>query len=207
MTLALAFLVAQTALGAGSASVWADAVVRANLVPEAKVELVKLEGQPATCVSPTSVEAQPIQASGRVGIRATGPGCNSKWMWAQVRVTIPALRAVREVAAGARVNADDVKLEWVELQRGQRLLTSLPEEARMKSPLARGELLSTWDVQTQPMPNSMVTVVFDAHGIVVEQPGKIVACSGGLTCASLPNGRRVRGTYKASKLYLEAGAP
>ncbi len=55
-----------------------------------------------------------------------------------------------------------------------------------------------------PAPGEAVTIVIQLGSLRVEQPGRAVPCARGRACALTPTGKRVEGTWRDDRLYVDS---
>lgn len=134
-----------------------------------------------------------VETSGRVPVRVRGSTCEG-WGWATVKVQVPTIVVMRDVAANSPLEGAVVFAD-VELLRGRTPLASLPPGATAAKNLRRGAALTPEDVRVGPPAGTTITVRVTAGSLQVEQVGTVVTCRNGTTgvCATLPSGKRVSG--------------
>jgi flagella basal body P-ring formation protein FlgA len=102
---------------------------------------------------------------------------------ATVQVTGPAVRALRAIARGARLDAEDVAVRDTDLTgRGLHPLLSLEDAlgARARHDIVEDALLTTADVAPEPMVKAGEIVRAHVHVGDVEMVGSVVAAESGL---------------------------
>ncbi len=180
----------------------ADAVAAAVVLPSARAEVVEVSAPASpSCAGARPEAPTPVTASGRVAIHFLGPGCDA-WSWATVRLFAPALVLTRAVRAGEPL-APFTRLREVEVLPGHRPLAALPEAASASVAAAAGATLEVGQLRVGPAPGEPLTVLVRLGSVMVEQPGRALACVHGRACAVLPSGKRVEGPVVAGKLLVE----
>jgi hypothetical protein len=185
-----------------------DAAVRAALAPagaEVEVRAVRATAN-ARCPAERWEAMRPVEASGQVPLRFTGrepAGARCEgFAWADVRVSGPALRLARDVAADEPL-AGAVEAAVAELLPARRPVAALPAGALAARRLRAGAPLLEADLRVGPRSGDPVAVVVRAGALELEQSGRAVPCPKGRACALLPGGRRVEGRLEAGRVVVE----
>jgi hypothetical protein len=183
------------------------AVEAAVSAPDARAELVGIEGAPARCLVSSAEVPQPIRASGRASLRlrgrdAAGQACDA-WAWARVRVSGPSLVTSRAISEGEPL-LDGVKTEQRELEPGRDALAELPEGARAAKALASGTPLNQALIRVGPLPGEAVSVSLQLGALRVDEVARATPCRAGRACAILPSGRRVEGIWHDGRIVIES---
>ncbi len=176
-----------------------QALESANAVSGASVELVSWKA-PA-CVGRFEV-ASPIEGSGRVPVRVRGRRCDD-WGWATVKLTLATAELTHDVKPGESLEGAWV-LKAHEVRRGFDRVTAVPANATANRPLHRGQPLSLEAIRVGPPAGTPLTVRVKLGGIAIDARGTATSCSGGQVCATLPQGKRVRGTLEDGVLVVSA---
>ena len=183
------------------------ALRRALAVPDGRVELVGFRpALPAGCALERAEAPRAVERSGDVAIRLLGrtpdgTACEG-WAWAAVRVWAPALVTSRKVNDGEPLEAA-VRLEERELQSSEPRPRTLPPGATAARAIAAGAPLEEGQIRVGPRPGDPVAVTIRVGPLTVEQRGRALPCSRGLTCAQLPSGKRVEGRFEGGRLVVE----
>jgi hypothetical protein len=176
--------------------------------PDVRVEVVDYRPAvaPGCRIDGARVRGE-VRGSGAVtvdleGRDARGASCTG-WALARVRVRGRVPVAARTLAAGDRLDGA-IAFEERELFAEERPLAAVPPGAVAARPIAAGTVLTPNRIRTAgPRPGSPVPVVVARGAFTVETTGTLVACSGGRDCALLPAGKRLAGTLRDGKLYVE----
>lgn len=136
-------------------------------------------------------EPQAVERSGRIAVHVTGRACHV-WGWATVRLTATQAVLTKALNAGDALEGA-YRFEEREWTKGLPGAPSL-EGASAARRLQPGTLVRETDVRFGPPPGTAVTVRVQVSSIRIEQRGTITPC-GKDVCASLPNGKRISGTW------------
>lgn len=162
----------------------------------AHVELLAWKGPACT----GAFEVSSVDASGRVPVRVRGHDCDG-WGWATVKLVAPGAVLTTEVRTG-----DSLQGKWspkqFEVRRGVTLLTEIDATATATRAMKPGQALTADAVRLGPAPGTPLTVRVSAGGIVLEQRGTAIGCTGAQVCASLPTGRRISGHLEGDVLVV-----
>ena len=186
----------------------AQALDRSVAVPGARLEVADYRPElPGGCVVSRAEPPAPLTGSGRVALRLAGtlPGgapC-SGWAWARVRLLAPVLVARSALRAGDPL-AGVVAPEEREMSAARSPLSRIPAGAVAARPVSPGQVLDERDLRTGPRPGDPVTVVIRLGSLQVEQPGQSRPCARGRACALVPSGRRVEGSWREGRLFVES---
>lgn len=176
-----------------------DEALVAIAPPGSRVEVESWSAPPCKA---TRFEPRPLEGSGRVAVRAIGPGCEV-WGWASVRLFTTQAIVERSVEAGARVD-DAIRLEERLWTKGMSAAPRL-EGAVAARRLSPGVLLRDTDLRFGPPPGTQVPVRIVLDAISIDQRGSVVACGQRQVCAVLPTGKRVTGTMQDGVLIATLG--
>lgn len=186
-----------------------SALEAAVTAPGAHVRVTSYNAHvPPGCRATRAEIGWPVERGGRVMIRlvsdgdaAAGKACVG---WASADVKLLGLVAVttRPVRAGERL---DGAVEMVERELPPRGgLTSVPRDALAARALAAGVVLDPAVVRIPGAnPGDAVRIQVTAGALRIEQPGRLIACGNGRTCAALPSGRHVEGVLQDGVLLVE----
>jgi flagella basal body P-ring formation protein FlgA len=112
--------------------------------------------------------------------------------------------AARALRAGEPLDGA-VAVEERELPGGDDALATVPAGAVAAWPIPAGAILTATRIRAAgPRPGAAVPVVIARGGFTVEASGTLVSCTGDRSCALLPSGKRLAGTLRDGKLYVEA---
>jgi hypothetical protein len=184
------------------------ALSRALTLPGAELRLLDYwPTVPSRCSVLSAEIARPISASGRAALHLfgkapSGEGCEG-WAWANVQVFAPVLVTSRALREGEPLGGA-VRPVMREVAQGRSPLRELPPQAVATHDLPAGAALLESDQRSGPRLGDTVAVVIRVGFLEVEQQGRAVPCVPGRTCAVLPSGKRVEGSYSQGKLLLEA---
>jgi hypothetical protein len=176
-----------------------QALERASAVPGATVELVSWKAP--RCAGRFEV-ASAIEASGRVPVRVRGAGCDD-WGWATVKLTAATAELTHDVKLGESLEGAWV-LKAHEVRRGFDRVTEVPANATANRPLHMGQSLSLEAIRVGPPAGTPITVRVKLGGIAIDARGTTSSCTGGQVCATLPQGKRVRGSLEDGVLVVSA---
>jgi hypothetical protein len=170
-------------------------------VPSARIEVLDWR-PPPSCRG--RLETPPVSASGRVAVRVRGAGCD-QWGWATVKVLGPAAVLTRPVKSG-----DSLEGAWrqaeVELRPGRHAIQSIAPGSTATRAMQAGQVLWAESVRSGPSPGTRILVRVVSGGVVIEEMGVVAGCTGELTCATLPSGRRIAGRFEDGALLVAAGS-
>lgn len=179
-------------------------------VPGARVDVVTLDRPQSDCVttgSGTRVEAsRPIDGSARVALKLVGSrgGRDSceVWAWARVRVFAQVSVAVRPIRAGETF-ATAVRIEEREIKPGH-VPAQLTETSLSDRSFGAGQMIEAGGVRAPgPRAGESLKVLIVSGALVVEQIGRAVPCGRESSCAVLPSGKHVEGTFADGRLVVK----
>ena len=186
----------------------ADALRRAVPVAGGRLEIAEYRPTlPQGCLVARAEVPAPVAGSGRVAVRLegslpSGALCDG-WAFARVRLLAPVLVASRSLRTGDPI-AGAVAPEERELLPGRLSPSMLPADAVAARNVSLGQALDERDLRLGPTPGEAVTVVIQFGSLRVEQPGRSVPCARGRACALTPAGKRVEGTWRDGRLYVDS---
>ena len=185
-----------------------NALTHSLALPGARVQMLDYRPTlPAACAVTRAETARPLGGSGRAALHLFGSGASGSpcegWAWARVRVLAPVLVTQRPVREGETLEGA-VRADLREVQEGRSPLLSLPDKAVAVRSLPAGLALTESDQRSGPAPGEAVAVLVQLGTLTAEQPGRVVSCARGRTCAVLPSGTRVEGTFRQGRLLMEA---
>jgi flagella basal body P-ring formation protein FlgA len=175
------------------------ALERASAVPGATIELISWKAP--QCTGRFEVSSV-VDASGRVPVRVRGNRCDD-WGWATVRLTATTAELTHDVKLGESLDGAWA-LKTREVKRGVDRVTDVPPNATANRPLRVGQPLTLESIRVGPPAGTPITVRVKLGGIAIEERGTATSCTGGLVCAMLPQGKRVRGTLEDGVLIVSA---
>jgi hypothetical protein len=192
-----------------------EALVAATTVPEARLEIVAVDRPSGTCVTTgpdARIEAsRPIDGSGRiavklVGRRDRGGGACEIWAWVRVRVFAKVPVARRSVRMGEQV-APAVAVVEREIMAG-RVPASFEAMVTNKSVAMRsfgvGQLIEAEGVSDAgPRVGDSLEILIVAGSLAIEETGRAIPCARGRTCAVLPSGKHIEGTFVDGRLVVQ----
>lgn len=163
---------------------------------------VEVESWSAPACAATRFEAMPVEGSGRVAVRALGPGC-AVWGWASVRLFSTQLVVERPIGAGEPLEGA-VRIEERTWTKGMGEAPSLTGAVASRS-LSAGAVVREADVRFGPAPGTPISVRLQFNAISIEQRGNVIACGRQQVCAVLTTGKRVTGTMRDGVLIASLG--
>jgi|GEM_PF-915166 len=174
-----------------------------------RVELVALDRPAGDCLTSgvgTRAEiSRPIDGSGRlalklIGSRARGGACEV-WAWARVRVFAEVPIAARAIRGGEPLAAV-VRREEREIKPGH-VPAVLTEGATASRAVGAGQMIEANVVSgAGPRPGQSIKVLIVSGALAVEQEGRAVPCGREGTCAVLPSGKHVEGSFADGRLTV-----
>lgn len=220
-------LVALTALAAGpfvapavarangvdaglAASALQAALAEAVTVPGARVDVVALDRPAGECLTAdprTRMEVgRPIDGSGRVAIKLVGTGAGGTacevWAWARVRVFAKVSVAAKAIRAGEKLGEAAVRTEEREIRSGHvpALVTASSVSDRS---VGVGQMIEASAIRAPgPRAGEAIKVLILSGALAVEQTGRAVPCGRDSSCAVLPSGKHVQGTFAEGRLLV-----
>lgn len=185
------------------------ALAAAVTVAGARVDVVALDRPAGDCLTTgpgTRMEAaRPIDGSGRValkllGTRAEGNACEV-WAWARVRVFAPVAVAARAIRAGENIG-QAVRTEEREIKPGH-VPALVNAGSTADRAVGAGQMIEATSVRAAgPRPGESVKILIVAGALAVEQTGRAISCGRDTTCAVLPSGKHVEGTFAEGRLLV-----
>ena len=185
------------------------ALTAAVTVPGARVEVVAWDQPVGDCVTAghgVHIEvARPIDGSGRVAVKVTGTrraggGCEA-WAWARVRVFAPVPIAARAIRAGEPLGSA-IHSEEREIKAGH-VPAVLSELSIADRTIGSGQMIEAGAVSAPgPRAGQPIKILIVSAALAVEQIGRAVACGRDSSCAVLPSGKHVEGTFADGRLTV-----
>jgi len=175
----------------------------ARSVEGEQTRAVVSEYRAAPGCAPEQVEApRAIKSSGMVAVRVRGAGCRAV-AWVRVRVEAQVMIAARPLRAGDPLEGA-TRSEWREVPAGRAVVRQADPGTRAAMAIPAGAMLEPSQLRgAGPTPGDALTVVAKSGEVEIELPGHAVPCSDGHACAVLASGRRVEGTWRSDKLWVE----
>jgi hypothetical protein len=199
----------------------AEALEAALVVPGARVDLQSWKLNTSGCTPDSAEVERPIDGSGRYGVKVSGPGCGvaaalpraggrgatspGVWGWASVRVFAPVFVTTRAVRPGETLSGAVKTMEKeVRPGRAPARIEEVGQTAKAARALGAGQLIEAGHVEASgPAAGAPIRVVVRAGALAVTQAGRVVPCGRGRTCAVLPSGKHVEGTFADDTLVVE----
>lgn len=185
------------------------ALAAAVTIPDARVDVVALDRPASDCLTngpQARVEAsRPIDGSARVALKLfgsrAGHGSCEVWAWARVRVFAQVSVAARAIRAG-EVFRSAVRVEEREIKPGH-VPAVLTETSLADRSFGAGQMIEAGGVRTPgPRAGEMVKILIVSGTLMVEQTGRAIACGRDSSCAVLPSGKHVEGTFADGRLLV-----
>jgi hypothetical protein len=178
-----------------------DALQTALALPEARLDVLAWKTTGTGACTPTAANVdRPINGSGRYAVKLDGAGCGA-WGWATLRVFAPAFVTTRPVRAGEMLD-DAVKAVDQEVHPGRPPAAVGPGSKAARA-LTRGQLIEAGHIEvTGPAIGSPVKVLARSGSLAISQSGRVISCGRGRSCAILPTGKHVEGTYEGDVLVV-----
>jgi hypothetical protein len=136
---------------------------------------------------------RPIDGSGRVAVKVSGPNCTG-WGWAEVTVWAPTAVTTRAVRAGEPVSSA-VRVTEQEVRSGRPPFLPAANAVAARF-LPSGAALGELDVAEHAgAAGDPVKIVFLSGSVAIEASGRRTTCVRSRACAVLPSGRHVEGYF------------
>lgn len=171
--------------------------VEARAPEGTRVEIIAAQ-VPSDCGGAYTVT--PFHVSGRVMVRIDGARCRS-FAWLNVRLWEPGLVVTKSLSPGERLEGA-TRVGEVERRAGFSRPAVLPAFATASRKLAAGTWLNETDIHVGPPLGTPVAVRLALGALVVEQRGVISRCQPRVSCATLPNGKLVAGSWTGTSLEV-----
>jgi hypothetical protein len=185
------------------------ALAAAVTVPDARVDVVALDRPAGDCLTNgpgTRAEtSRPIDGSARVALKLfgsrAGHGSCEVWAWARVRVFAQVPVAARAIRAGEAFRSA-VRLEEREIKSGH-VPAVLTDTSLADRSFGAGQMIEAGGVRAAgPRTGETVKILLVSGALVVEQTGRAIACGRDSSCAVLPSGKHVEGTFADGRLLV-----
>jgi hypothetical protein len=189
------------------------ALVAAATVSDARVEITAIERARTGCVgagAPARAEvSRSIDGSARVAVKLIGAGpdgasCEA-WSWVRFRLFAPVSVAIRAVRVGEPLaGATAVNEREIKAGRAPATPSDVTDGAVADRPLVAGQIVEADAIRVPgPRAGDPVNVVLVTGALAVEQVGRAVPCARNRSCAVLPSGKHVDGTFRDGRLLVQ----